>query len=88
MKKAEINKKRSRDERFEGEKVEKPEKERSAMDETVVRYLQMVLGWIEKREVFAEEIVELMMRQHSMGKRKSKSYAGKVPATSRDGKKT
>jgi hypothetical protein len=64
------------------------EKQRVVIDETIVLYLQMVLSWIEKREVSVLEIVELIVRQHSIGKRKAESYAGRVPARSRDGKKT
>lgn len=88
VKKAERNEKRSWVDLSEGEKVKSAEKERVVMDETIVGYLQMVLGWIEKREVCAREILELVMRQHSMGKRKVESYAGRGPARSRDGKKT
>jgi hypothetical protein len=88
VKKAERNKNRSCAERSGSEKEQKAARERVVLDETIVRYLQMVLGWIEKREVSAREIVELVVRQHSIGKRKVELYAGREPARSRDGKKT
>jgi hypothetical protein len=88
IKKAERNKNRSCGRGSGDAKAEGVGEQRPRLDETIIRYLQMVLGWIEKREICAREVVELIVRQHSMGNRKVKSYAGGEPARSRDGKKT